>query len=398
MSGSPHHGHPGRLGLAEARARAAAAAPRSGAEDVPLVAALGRVLAAPLTTPIPLPHYASSAMDGWAVRGAPPWRIIDRIDGELSPGEAVVIVTGALVPAEADAVLRAEAGRVAGGPAGSTLLPVGEVGAADVAGRRHIRPAGTEAGAGAVLLEAGALLTPPRIALAAATGADHLLVRRRPRVAVVLTGDEVVGSGVPAPGQVRDSFSIAVPAILAGLGAEVAAVHRVGDEIGTTRSAITADDVELVVTTGGTGGSHADHVRAAVESLGAEFLVPSLATRPGGPTFLARAPGRLVLGLPGNPHAAMLGLLGLGGPLFAAWLGHDPLPMRRVVAAAPLEGRHGVTRLVPAVVRDGAATPAEHAGPGMLRGLAAADVVLVIPDEGAAAGASVEAIPLPWAH
>lgn len=386
------HAHPGRLDWARARERAAAAAPDGVIEDVPLAAAVGRVLAASLTTSIPLPHYASSAMDGWAVRGAAPWRLVE--GGEPGPGEAVVVVTGALVPGSVDAVLRAEAGRVAGG----LLEPVGEVGPADVAGRRHIRPAGTEAVAGEVLLEAGALLTPPRIALAAATGADRLPVRRRPRVAVVLSGDEVVEAGTPAPGRVRDSFSIALPAILAELGAEVVGVHRVGDEVEATRAAIAADEAELVVTTGGTGGSHADHVRAAVERFGAEFLVPSLATRPGGPTFLARTADRLVLGLPGNPHAAVLGLLALGGPLLGAWLGHDQLPLRSVAAAAPLEGRHGVTRLVPAVVRDRAATPTEHAGPGMLRGLAAADVVLVVPDAGVAAGASVEAIPLPWSH
>jgi molybdopterin molybdotransferase len=330
-----------------ARERAAGAAPAPATEHVPLHRAVGRVLAEDVQTPIPLPHYASSAMDGWAVRGASPWRLVD--GPEPGQGEAVVIVTGGLVPASA----------------------------------------------GEVVLEAGAVLTPPRVALAAATGADRLTVRRRPRVVLVLTGDEVVESGVPEPGRVRDSFRLALPAILHELGAETIAVHRVGDDPGATADAITADHVDLVVTTGGTGGSHADQVRVAVEGLGAEVLVPSVAMRPGGPTFLARLPDRVVLGLPGNPLASMLGLLAIGGPLLAAWTGHASEPTSLVVGEA-LAGTRGATRLVPAAVHDGVATPTGHAGSGMLRGLAAADAVLVVPESGVEHGTSAAALRLPW--
>ena len=372
-----------------ARERAAGAAPAPATEHVPLHRAVGRVLAEDVQTPIPLPHYASSAMDGWAVRGASPWRLVD--GPEPGQGEAVVIVTGGLVPASAEAVLRSEAGRVVDG----RLEPVGETGHRDVAEHRHIRPAGTEASAGEVVLEAGAVLTPPRVALAAATGADRLTVRRRPRVVLVLTGDEVVESGVPEPGRVRDSFRLALPAILHELGAETIAVHRVGDDPGATADAITADHVDLVVTTGGTGGSHADQVRVAVEGLGAEVLVPSVAMRPGGPTFLARLPDRVVLGLPGNPLASMLGLLAIGGPLLAAWTGHASEPTSLVVGEA-LAGTRGATRLVPAAVHDGVATPTGHAGSGMLRGLAAADAVLVVPESGVEHGTSAAALRLPW--
>ena len=373
----------------EARARAAGAPASTGVESVPLGAAVGRVLAQDVRTPIPLPHYASSAMDGWAVRGAPPWRLVDR--AEPRPGEAVPIVTGGLVPMGAEAILRAEAGRVHEG----VLDAVGETGARDVAERRHIRPAGTEAEAGETLLTAGALLTPPRVALVAATGADAVLVRRRPRVALVLTGDEVVESGLPAPGFVRDSFRVAVPAVLDELGAEVVAIHRVGDDTEATFAALTADAVDLVVTTGGTGGSHADQVRRAVERLDAEFVVPSVAMRPGGPTFLARAADRLVLGLPGNPLAAMLGLLAVGGPLLTAWTGRD-VGTATVTVSDRLEGRAGTTRLVPVTVRDGVATPTPHAGSAMLRGIAESDAVVVVPESGVASGAQAEALRLPW--
>lgn len=378
-----------KLAWHDARARAAAAAPVPAVEPVPLDAAVGRVLADRLRTPIPLPHYASSAMDGWAVRGEPPWRLVE--GREPDAGEAVVIVTGGLVPPGADAVLRSEAGQVVD----DRLEPVGETGRRDVAEHRHIRPAGTEASAGETVLEAGALLTPPRVALAAATGADRLAVRRRPRVALVLTGDEVVQSGIPEPGRVRDSFGLALPRILDELGAEVVAIHRVGDDTEATRAAIAADPVDVVVTTGGTGGSHADQVRTAVQALGAEFLVPSVAMRPGGPTFLARTPDRLVLGLPGNPLASVLGLLAIGGPLLEAWAGRSA-GASTVTVETGIEGRRHTTRLVPVAVRDGVATPTAHAGSGMLRGLAAADAVLVVPEGGVEAGASAEALALPW--
>lgn len=373
----------------DARSRAAAAAPAPVVEVVPLDLAIGRVLAEDLPTPIPLPHYASSAMDGWALRGEGPWDLVDRL--ALDPGEAAVIVTGGPVPTDAEAVLRSEAGRVIAG----RLWAVGETGRRDVAGRRHIRPAGTEAAAGEPVLHAGALLTPPRVALAAATGADRLSVRRRPRVALVLTGDEVVEAGVPAPGMVRDSFRIALPAILDALGAEVVAIHRVGDDTEATRIAIGDDPVDLVVTTGGTGSSHADQVRDAVSRLGAEVLVPSVAMRPGGPTFLARTPDRLVLGLPGNPLAAVLGLLAVGGPLLEACTGRA-VRSTTVVVENPVEGRRGTTRLIPVAVRDGVATPTAHAGSAMLRGLAAADAVLIVPEGGVDAGASAAALVLPW--
>ncbi|WP_234660014.1 molybdopterin molybdotransferase MoeA [Agromyces marinus] len=389
---------------AAARRIAAAAAPRPAAERVGLADALGRTLAAPLVTALDLPHYASSAMDGWAVRGPAPWRLIGPAGapgaGEpglgIGIGEAQRIVTGGVVPRGADAVLRAEAGRVDRG----TLEPVGEVGLRDVREGRHIRLGGSEARAGDRLLEAGTPLTPPRIALAAATGADVIEVVRRPRVAVVLTGDEVVESGVPGPGRVRDSFRVALPAALRALGAEVVGVARVPDDAAATRAAMTSADADLVVSTGGTGRSDADHVRAALADLGADLLVPSVAIRPGGPTLLARIADRLVLGLPGNPLAAMLGLLAVGGPLLHAWSGAGPADAAagQVRAGTALDGGSGVTALVPAVLGpDGSAVPTGYHGAGMLRGLAGAEVVLVVPPDGVGAGDAVTTLRLPWA-
>lgn len=375
----------GPLPWATARRIAAGLAPDPGIEVVPLDAAAGRVLAADLVTSIELPHYASAAMDGWAVRGAPPWRLV--AGGALEDGDAAPIVTGGAVPSGATSVLRSEAGSLRDG----RLVAIGELGERDREPGRHIRPSGSEAGVGETLAPLGARLTPPRLALAAAAGFDELAVRRRLRVALVLTGDEVIERGVPAPGQVRDSFRLTLPDILTAFGAEVAAVTRVGDDRAATAAAIAAERVDVVVTTGGSARSSADHVRDAVADLGGELVVPGVAMRPGGPTLLARCPDRIVLGLPGNPLAAILAFLGLGAPLVRA-----PSDLRRLHAGEDFAGRAATTRLVPVRVAEVGARAVPHVGSGMLRGLAAADAVLVVPEDGVPAQGSADALPLPW--
>lgn len=368
---------PERLPWAEARRRAAAAATRTATEPVPLDAAVGRVLADPVRAAVDIPHYASAAMDGWAVAGPPPWRLV--ASGPLAAGEATVVVTGGLLPEGADAVVRSEVARVDG----AWLVPE------HTDPRRHIRPPGEEAVAGDLLVEAGIRLSPAHLALAAAATVETLEVAVPPRVATVFTGDEVVLSGIPAPGRVRDSFGATVPAVLGMLGGSVASRRRIGDDRQATVAALLDADAELVVTTGGTGGSHADHVRRALDDLGAEYLVPGLASRPGGPTLLARLPdGRLVLGLAGNPLAAFLGLLSLGDVLVAGFTGRLVPPLVSVPVPASVKRHPDATRLVP--VRAGL-DEVEWTGAAMMRGLAAATGVLVVPPVG-----DGEVLPLPW--
>ena len=369
--------HEGRLPWAEARVRASSAPRLLGTENVALEQGLGRVLRAPVAAAIDIPHYASAAMDGWAVAGSGPWML--RAPGSLSPGDALPIVTGGLLPEGADAVVRSENAHVDG----SQLV-------LDVPDRRdHIRPPGEEARAGELLVEAGIRLSPAHLALAAAATLDRLEVAVRPRVATVFTGDEVVLDGIPAPGRVRDSFGSTIPAILEMLGAVPDPRTRIGDDRTATIAAVDGADADLVVTTGGTGGSQADHVRRALDELGAEYLVPGLDARPGGPTLLARLPdGRLVLGLPGNPLAAMLGLLSLGDVLFAGFTGRVLSPLVTVAVPQSVRRHPEATRLVP--VRAGL-DEVEWTGAAMMRGLAAATGILVVPPRGDA-----QVLPLPW--
>lgn len=368
--------HPDRLPWEEARSRAAAAGRALGIESVPLHAALGRVLARDVVAVLDVPHYTSAAMDGWAVAGEGPWRLTD---GPLGPGEARPIVTGGLVPEGTLRVVRSE--------------DAAEDGGRLVASREdrkdHLRPPGEEALVGDVLVPAGTRLSPAHVALAAAATLDAVDVALPPRVACVLTGDEVVLGGIPEPGRVRDSFGPTVPAILGMLGARPVGATRIGDDRDATVAAILGADAEIVVTTGGTGGSHADHVRRALDDLGADYLVPGLASRPGGPTLLARLPeGKLVLGLAGNPLAAMLGLLSLGDVLVAGFTGRRVPDLVTLPVPASVLRHPGATRLVP--VR-ASLEEVTWTGSAMMRGLAAASGVLVVPPAG-----DGQLMMLPW--
>ena len=304
-----------RAAWARARELAFAAGAALPPVSLPLSAAVGRVLADPVIALCDVPHYASSAMDGWAVRGSGPWGLRTASGAsaaELGSNEARAIVTGGLVPEAADAVLRSEAGEVVGGELQASIEP---------SPGQHIRPAGEEFRRGDVAIAAGVRVNPAHIAVAAACGADDLVVRARGRVSLVLTGDEVVTRGIPAPGTVRDSFGPQLPAFVGMLGGEVVRAARVGDDLEVLAGALSAESTasDVVITTGGTGSSSADHLRAALSRLGASILIGGVEMRPGGPSVPARLDdGRLLIGLPGNPLAAMMGLLTLAEPLLAA--------------------------------------------------------------------------------
>ncbi len=359
-------------------------------ESVGLAESIGRVLARDMVAAQDIPHYASSAMDGWAVSGDPPW-MLRLPESRLQPGEAVPILTGGQIPVGTERVVRSEHARTAEGS-----LHLLEGGNPRRSGS-DIRPSGEEARAGDVIVRRGTILNPAHVAVAASCALDLVEVTSRPRVTLILTGDEVVESGRPPAGRVRDSFGPQLPALIAMLGGAVVDRQRVPDLLAATIAAIDASESELVITTGGTGSSSADHVRSALRELGATTLIPRLALRPGGPTLLARLPdGRILLGLAGNPLAAMIGLAVVAAPLLEALTGRALSDAMTVQASRAIPGYAGATSVLPYRDRDGFAVPSEWIGSAMMRGLAESTGLLLVPPSGVDAAAQAEALPLPW--
>ncbi|MET7601192.1 molybdopterin molybdotransferase MoeA [Streptomyces avermitilis] len=377
--------------------RAARAVPRRAPVSVPLDAALGLVLTAPLTALTDLPSFDTSAMDGWAVAGPGPWDVRDEgvLAGHAEPrslgdGEAVRIATGARVPQDTTAVLRSEHG---------TTDDKGRLHATrEVVHGQDIRPRGQECRSGDQLLPAGALATPAVLGLAAAAGYDTLSAMPRPRAEILVLGDELLTAGLPKEGLIRDALGPMLPPWLRALGTEVVAVRRLGDDAKALYKAVKGSDAELIVTTGGTAGGPVDHVHPVLRRLGAELLVDGVKVRPGHPMLLARTrENQHLVGLPGNPLAAVSGLLTLAEPLLRVLAGRaapEPytLPVRDTVHGHPYD-----TRLVPVVVRADRAVPLHYNGPAMLRGIAAADALVVVPPGGAHPGQELELLDLPWA-
>ncbi|WEH40710.1 molybdopterin molybdotransferase MoeA [Streptomyces sp. AM 2-1-1] len=372
---------------------------------LPLDLSLGHVLAEGLVALTDLPSFDTSAMDGWAVTGPGPWRFHDGSGllagdgglGQLPDGEAVRIATGARMPAEATAVIRSEHAEV---DEAKGMLHARRA----VVPGQDIRPRAQECRTGEQLLVPGTLVTPAVLGLAAAAGYDALAVVPRPRVEVLVLGDELLTSGLPHGGRIRDALGPMLGPWLRSMGAEVADPRCLGDDPEALRRALTSTDADLVLTTGGTAAGPVDHVHPVLAEIGAELLVDGVTVRPGHPMLLARlAPdGPCLVGLPGNPLAAVSGLLTLALPLLGGLAGRVEQEPYRALVHDAVQGHPHDTRLVPVVHRAGRGDDRDHViplhynGPAMLRGIATADGMAVVPPGGVRPGTEVEVLDLPW--
>jgi molybdopterin molybdotransferase len=248
------------------------------------------------------------------------------------------------------------------------------------------------------LLPVGTRVTPGVLGLAAAAGYDAVTAVPRPRAEVLVLGDELLAEGLPRDGLIRDALGPMLPPWLRALGAEVIKVRRIGDDAKALLRAVTGSEADLIVTTGGTAGGPVDHVHPVLERIDAELLVDGVKVRPGHPMLLARTKdAQHLVGLPGNPLAAISGLLTLAEPLLRTLAAHpapEPytLPLSEAVQGHPYD-----TRLIPVVLRGDRAVPLHYNGPAMLRGIAAADALAVVPPGGARQGEEAELLDLPWA-
>lgn len=313
---------------------ARAAAPQSETIDIDAdpTPALGRILAEDVTADRDSPPFHRSTRDGYAVRSADAaqpgakLRLVGEsragiaFDGSVGAGECIRILTGAAVPRGADAVVMQEYARA---DDDSVVLD-----RAAAAGQNFV-VAGAEARAGDVLVPRGARLGYAELALAAQAGRAKLRANRRPAVAILSTGDEIVGvNETPGPFQIRNSNSVSLAAQVALAGGEPLALGNARDDIGELRARIEQGLAsDILVLSGGVSVGTYDLVEQVLRELGAEFFFDSVAIRPGKPAVFGWCRGKPVFGLPGNPVSTMVTFELFVAPSIELLSGADPRPL-----------------------------------------------------------------------
>ena len=370
-------------------------------ETVPLEAAAGRVLAEAVTSDVDVPAFRRSAMDGYAVRaedtfGASiydPVRLV--LAGESMPGsvpgprvgpkQCVRIMTGAPVPDGADAVLPAEHARET---AGEVLAD------ADVTPGKNVGAVGEDVRIGIEVLRAGRRLRPQDLGLLASIGCGSAVVVRRPRVRVIVTGNELLAPGQrPSGNRIVDSNTPMLRALIERDGGVIEALLRLPDDEPTIRAALAMPGADVIVTAGGTSVGREDHMPQLVRELG-ELVVHGVTMRPASPTGIGRIGTSKVFLLPGNPVSCLAAYDLIAAPAIRALGGLSPeMPYRRI--DLPLRRRIvsqvGRTDYVRVSLADGAVEPLAVSGASVLSSVTRADgfVVIAAESEGMPEGASV---------
>lgn len=375
------------ISVEEAQDRVLAGVSILPAETVSLTDAAGRVLAGPLTARRTQPPFAASAMDGYAVRAADIAKVPVTLtqvgavaagglyEPNLQGGQCVRIFTGAPLPAGADTVVIQEDTEADG----DRIL----IKEAEPKGR-HVRDAGLDFGAGDRRLSAGTYLSPRKLALAAAMDYPWLSVIRRPRVAILATGDEIVFPGEPIdPSQIVASTSTALAGFVRANGGEPVLLGVAHDTIESLRTAAAAArDLDVLVTIGGASVGEHDLVQAALKEEGLEVDFWKIAMRPGKPLMVGTLGKSQVLGLPGNPVSSMVCAVLFLRPLLYSLQGRDhgiprpvPLPAGAALAANGIRQDYVRARLD----EHGRAVPFARQDSSMLTALADADALIVRP-------------------
>ncbi|GAA3805798.1 molybdenum cofactor synthesis domain-containing protein [Nocardioides panacisoli] len=372
----------------------------TGSERVSAAEAAGRVLAEPVVAAEPLPAFDNSAMDGYAVRAADVAGASDASPvvlpvagdipagapvGRLEPGTAVRIMTGAPLPAGADAVVEVE---VTDG--GTTTVAV----RSERAAGSFVRPAGGDVATGSTVLEPGTVLGPAQVGVLAALGVDEVVVRRRPRVLVCSTGSELAEHPDPAAGQIRDSNGALLATAVEQAGGEAVSRLWVADDVPAFLAALDREidgptPPDLVITTGGVSMGAYEVVKEALGTRGVEFV--KVAMQPGMPQGAGRYRDVAVVCLPGNPVSALTSFEVFARPALRAAYGH-PRPRRPVVRAtlgtelSSMPGKRQLRRgrLDPV---HGTVEPWGPPGSGFLGWFAGADCLIDIASDVTAVGA-----------
>jgi molybdopterin molybdotransferase len=386
------------IGVDAARERILAAFAPLDRIDLPLADALGMALRDDVIATHSVPAFANSAMDGFAVRAeditaAPsPLRVVGEVaagsvlGAVVGPGEAVRIMTGAAMPGGADTVVRfedtdeaASSDPMRGRPGHDILIqtaaPLGS----------NVRPPGEDFSAGERVLLAGARLRPAELGVMASLGLTHAAVHRRPRVAVLATGDEVVDPGEPlGPGQIRNSNTTVIAASVRRAGGEPVILGIARDRQDALRARLAdAAGCDLILTTGGVSVGDYDMVKRVLQADG-QIDLWQVKIKPGKPLAFGRLGGIPLLGLPGNPVAAAVAFEQFARPAIGRMLGLRDLSIPTVMARldGEVDNRGGRRHFVRAAVRweEGGyvASPAGGQGSGVLSTLARANGLVVI--------------------
>jgi molybdopterin molybdotransferase len=364
-------------------------------EAVPLALADGRILARDLVAPLPLPPFTNSAVDGYALGGddlpatvEKAFTVAGRIqagmppDQVVAPGEALRVFTGAPLPGRADTVFMQEDVRL--DESGKVVLPPGLKRGANV------RPVGEDIAAGKVVLQAGQRMRPQDVALAAALGMTEVEVRRKIRVAIFSTGDEIVDPGnLRGPAQLFDSNRVMLMAMLARLGCEITDLGILADDASliADRLGAAAAAHDLILTSGGVSTGEADYVKAAVESVGT-LVFWRVAIKPGRPVAMGVVRGTAFIGLPGNPVASFITFAHIARAAILALAGARPQPListpvRAAFSYRKKEGRREYVRVSLREAADGSFEAAKfpREGAGLLSSLVETDGLVELGEE-----------------
>jgi molybdopterin molybdotransferase len=365
------------------------------AESVDLLSAPGRVLAEPVSADRDLPPFPRSTRDGYAVRSADLVQLPatldvigeikagetpDKIPANIGSGQAASIMTGAPVPAGADAVVMVEYTSQRG-----RQLEI----ARGVAVGENIVPRGAEARAGALLLDRGLRLNEAAIALAASVGKSRLQVHKRPRVAVLTTGDEIVSvDAIPGPTQIRNSNSYSLAAQILKAGGDPVLLPVARDELPGLRRLIEEGlPFDLLLMTGGVSMGRYDLVEQALTELHAEFFFTGAKIQPGRPVVFGKCRGTYFFGLPGNPVSTMVTFELFARPMLEALAGQSARTLKFLHARLKSEVRvkTGLTRFLPAMLSgEFERTQVELVawqGSGDIAAIARANCYIVIPPD-----------------
>ena len=371
------------------------------AELIPVVEAAGRVLAADVTSQVDVPSFARAMMDGYAVQaadtsGATPYNPLSlRVIGDSLPGHpcpqrvtagiAVEIMTGAPLPEGADAVIPAEHVRIEQ----RRIVALSET-----TPGKHVALPGEDIAAGTVVLRQGRRLRPQDLGVLCSIGSEQIAVVRRPRVRLIVTGNELLPPGSQPQGhRIVDANSPMLAALAARDGAVVSHPGIVPDEPERIAEAL-ADSADVIVVSGGSSVGREDHAPRLLAERG-ELLFHGIAMRPSSPTGIGRLPGRWVFLLPGNPVSCLCAYDFFAGPAIRMLGGRDwdwPYPVRRCLLSRKIASVVGRVDYVRVRLRDGCAEPLAIAGASVLSSTTRADGFVVISEdsEGCADGTEVD--------